>query len=227
MPAVDWQQIKLVVFDVDGTLYDQRFVRARMARDLLLSALQRRSLKTLSVLKAFRRIREELAEAEVDEFEAPLIEKTAAACACSAEDVRQIVAEWIETRPLPYVAAARYKGLPALFAGIKQSGKQIGILSDYAAARKLEALELRADFIVSAQDAIVGRLKPHPRGLEVLMSLARVAPEETCLIGDRIERDGLAAQRAGAAWLIRSSRSLTGWHTFPHYQASLFSDLLL
>lgn len=136
--------------------------------------------------------------------------------------MREIVAEWIETRPLPHVAAARYKGLPALFAGIKRSG----ILSDYAAARKLEALELRADFIVSAQDAIVGRLKPHPRGLEVLMSLARVAPEETGLIGDRIERDGLAVRRAGAAWLIRSPRSLTGLHTFPHYQASLFSDLL-
>lgn len=32
---LDWDRLHLVVFDVDGTLYRQRPLRLRMARDLL------------------------------------------------------------------------------------------------------------------------------------------------------------------------------------------------
>ena len=35
----DWKDIRLVVFDVDGTLYRQRPLRLRMARDLVLHAV--------------------------------------------------------------------------------------------------------------------------------------------------------------------------------------------
>ena len=33
--ASDWDTIRLVVFDIDGTLYRQRPLRLRMARDIL------------------------------------------------------------------------------------------------------------------------------------------------------------------------------------------------
>ncbi|MFK0162473.1 HAD family hydrolase [Rhizobium sp. NPDC090279] len=220
--CIDWSRINLVVFDVDGTLYRQRPVRLHMARDLVQFSLREGRLDVIRVLRAFRRIREELAEAEIENFEAVLLERTAMAGGCSVGRVVSIVEEWIEKRPLTYVAAARYAGLNEVLAGIRRAGKRIGILSDYAPAAKLRVLDISPDFAVSAEDDAVHLLKPHPRGLDTIMSLAGVTASATCMIGDRKERDGLAARRAGAACLIRAPRETAGWLSFKDYSDPVF-----
>lgn len=222
----DWSGIELIVFDVDGTLYDQHALRIRLARDMVFHAILGRDLRFLSVIRAYRRIRERLGEEEVVNFETPLIAQTVAATGCSEEQVRAIVTEWIEQRPLPYLMACRYPGLTELFAGLKRNGKSIGIFSDYPGRAKLAALGLAADFVVSAQDHGIGLLKPHARGLEVLMTEAGATAATTVLIGDRSERDGLAAQRAGVRCLIRSSKPKQDCQTFAHYDDPLFAPLL-
>ena len=143
--ASDWDDIDLVVFDVDGTLYRQRSLRLRMARDMLLYTLIKRDLKVIAVVRQYRRIRERLADEQVVDFERVLIAKTAKATSNSPERVHAIVSEWIELRPLPYFAGCRYPGVPQLFAGLRRKGKSIGILSDYPVEAKLEALELTAN----------------------------------------------------------------------------------
>lgn len=64
LPAIlrpsDWDDLKLIVFDIDGTLYDQRSLRIRMARDMLLSAVLKLDSRPLSVIKLYRCIRERL-----------------------------------------------------------------------------------------------------------------------------------------------------------------------
>lgn len=222
----DWDRIGLVVFDVDGTLYDQRALRYRMVPDLLIDAVRLRSLETLRVIKAYRQLREQLAEAEAEQFESQLLAATAASTGVPAPKIAAIVAEWMETRPLAYLRSCRYPGLDTLFAGLKQSGKVIGILSDYPAHAKLGALGLAADHVVSAPEARVGRLKPHPKGLQVLMEDAGFGAAQTLLIGDRVERDGYAAERAGAASLIRSASAQAGWHTFARFNEALFAPVL-
>ena len=57
---LDWDRVHLVVFDVDGTLYRQRPLRLRMARDLLLHTLLKRDPNVIAVLSRYRRIRERL-----------------------------------------------------------------------------------------------------------------------------------------------------------------------
>jgi len=222
----DWDKIGFVVFDVDGTLYQQRPVRIRILRDMLLHALLRRNLRDLVVITNYRRIRERLADERVEGFERLLISETASSTSSSADDVRAIVKEWIEQRPVPYLRACRYPGLKELFAGLRRRGKSIGILSDYPAEDKLVALELTADYIVSAADEDVGCLKPHPRGLEVLIAKAGVKAHTTLMIGDRASRDGLVAQGVGARALIRSSKSIEGWHTFATFDDRLFAPVL-
>ena len=222
----DWSDIELVAFDVDGTLYNQRSLRMRMARDMVVHAVLERKLAFVSVLMAYRRIRECLGEAETCDFGNTLIAQTSAAAGSTPEAVRAIVAEWVAQRPLPYLAACRYPGILELFEGLKGSGKIIGILSDYPARAKLVALGLAADHVVSAEDDGVGFLKPHPRGLESLIAAAKVKAHATVLIGDRVERDGLVARRVGARALIRSSRVLEGWQTFTRYDSPLFAPLL-
>src|ERR1700689_3664882 len=92
----DWDEIRLVVFDVDGTLYRQRPLRLRMARDILIYTLLKFDLKVVSVLGKYRRIRERLGYEQVIDFERVLIAETATATRNRPDTVRAIVSEWVE-----------------------------------------------------------------------------------------------------------------------------------
>jgi HAD superfamily hydrolase (TIGR01549 family) len=221
----DWEKIRLVVFDVDGTLYDQRGLRLRMLREMLAAAVRDRDIRFIRILSAYRRIREELGDARHSDFEKVLTARTATEVGCSEEQVHATAAEWLERRPLPYLARYRYPGLPELFRALHLQGKKIGVFSDYPARAKIAALGLNADFIVCATDADVGVLKPHSKGLQILMERANVPASGTLMIGDRPERDGLAAQGAQVAALIRTSKSIPGWQTFARYDGPYFAKL--
>jgi putative hydrolase of the HAD superfamily len=221
--ALNWNEIRLVVFDIDGTLYDQRGLRFCMLREMLLASVRCRDTQFIRILRVYRRIREELGDSLHEDFEQELISRTAASVGCSRERVRSAAEEWLERRPLPHLIRFRYPKLQELFRGLRQHGKKIGIFSDYPARRKLESLELDADIVVCAGDQDVGVLKPHAKGLHVLMSRAAMKPAETLMIGDRPERDGLAAKAANVRALILSRKSIDGWQTFDGYDRPLFS----
>jgi HAD superfamily hydrolase (TIGR01549 family) len=222
---LNWDDIRLVAFDVDGTLYDQRGLRLCMLREMLIFSVQERSVGFIQILRAYRRIREQLGDSLQEDFEGALASRTAAAVGCSEQLVRATAEEWLEQRPLRHLGRYRYPHLPELFERLRNHGKTIGIFSDYPARRKVEALGLSADVIVSAGDADVGVLKPHPKGLHVLMSRAASSPAETVLIGDRPERDGLAARGANVRALIRSRKPISGWDTFEGYNDPVFAAI--
>ena len=226
LPPFDWSAIRFAVFDVDGTLYRQSVLRLRMARDMLLHALATRDLTHARVLSRYRRLREELGDAETDGFDPLLVARTAEVTRVAPETIRAIVAEWMERRPLRYMERCRYDGITDLFAGLRSAGKQVGVLSDYPVTEKLAALGLTADHVACAGDEVVGILKPHPRGLQHLIGMAGVEPGQTVLIGDRVERDGHAARRAGAHALIRSDKPVDGWLTFRRFDDPLFAPVL-
>lgn len=219
--AADWASIRLVAFDVDGTLYRQSSLRLKMARDMLLHTVIKRDFDAMRVIGVYRRIRERLADEEVPDFDHALVAETGKLTARSPERVREIVSEWIDRRPIPYLRDCLYAGVAQLFAGLKRDGKTVGVLSDYPAVAKLAGMGLAADHIVSAED--VGRLKPHPQGLLALISAAGADARETVLIGDRAERDGLVGKRAGVRTLIRSSRPIEGYQTFASFEDALFA----
>ena len=223
---LDWRAVKLVVFDVDGTLYRQRTLRLLMLRELLQHCIMTATTMPARVLSTYRSIRETLGDAEVEGFEPLLIARTARETGCSHDTVESIVSEWIEHRPLRHLASCRYPLLPELFSGLKLRGKIVGILSDYPARGKMHAIGLVPDYVVAAGDPEVGVLKPHPRGLQVLMAAAGADAAETVVIGDRPERDGAAAARAGTAALIRSSKPIRGWHTFAAFDDPVFAPFL-
>lgn len=220
----DWRDIRLVAFDVDGTLYRQRPLRLRMGRDMVFHAVANCDPNAISVVSAYRRIRERLAGEEVVDFDRVLIAETTKATSMSPERVHAIVSEWIETRPLRYLRSCLYSGVPQLFAGLQRAGKKIGIFSDYPATEKLAAMGLAADHAVAASD--VGLLKPHARGLQSLMAAASVSARETLFIGDRADRDGVAGQRAGVRVLIRSSKPIEDFQTFRTFHDPLFDPFM-
>lgn len=216
-----WHDIKLVCFDVDGTLYDQRRLRLLMIREILIEIARRRTIKFVRILKLYRELRENTA-CFSDNFEKIIISETAALIGCSEKQVRDTVAEWIHRRPLRHLLECRYAGIFELFSHIKAQGKKIGIFSDYPAEAKILALGLTADYIACAGDNDTPRLKPDPQGLLNLMTRSETKPENTLLIGDRPERDGLAARAIGSRILIRSTKNYKDYQTFVNYTDPLF-----
>ena len=222
--SADWRDVRLVAFDVDGTLYKQRPLRLRMGRDMLIHAVVNCDRNAISVVGAYRRIRERLAAEEVVDFDRVLVAETAKATSMSPERVKAIASEWIETRPLRYLKSCIFSGVPQLFAGLQRAGKKIGIFSDYPATEKLAAMGLAAHHVVAASE--VGVLKPHARGLQSLMAAAGAAAQETLFIGDRADRDGVAGQRAGVRILIRSSKPIEAFQTFKTFHDPLFDPFM-
>ena len=223
---LDWTTIDLVVFDVDGTLYDQRQLRLGMLRQLVRHTWQTRSLDTLRTLRTFRRVREALGEQAGADFMALQYADTARRHGKTPAAVRALTDEWMEQRPLPLLAACRYAHVADVFAGLRASGKRIAAFSDYPALAKLAALGLATDVVVCATDAGIARLKPDPAGLLAILRQTGVAPERALMIGDRFDRDAAAAGRSGMRALIRSRRPHAQWPTFQSYDDAVFQPLL-
>ena len=223
---LNWNDIDLVVFDVDGTLYDQRRLRLAMLGQLLQEAWRTRSLDTLRTLRTFRRVREALGDTPGADFMLAQYALTASCHQKTEAEVRALATQWLEQRPLPLLAGCRYPHLQALFAGLRAAGKQIAVFSDYPAADKLAALGLHAQPIVCATDADIARLKPDPCGLLAVLQRTGVEPRRALMIGDRVDRDAAAAQRAGVRALIRARRPHPVFDTFRAYDDPVFQPLL-
>lgn len=173
--------------------------------------------RKIRILQTFRRIRETLADQDADNVTARQYEESAAELNISAAEVRMVTHEWLEQRPLPFIAACAEPGVGQLFAQLRRAGLTVAVLSDYPAVEKLEILDLPVDIIVSAVDPNVDRFKPHPQGLATILASTQIPPEQTVLIGDRMERDGLCAQRCGVRFMLKgpgTSRGTEGFRDF-------------
>lgn len=223
--GVDWNGVALVAFDVDGTLYAQPPIRRRMATELVFAAFRSGDLGVIRVIRAYRALREQIGTSEAPYDEQALIAETARQSGASAAKVAEVVEQWIGKRPLKHLARHPVPGIHALFQDLSRRGVAIGVVSDYPAQEKLRALNLAADHVVGAGEVPLAYLKPRPEGLLRVIELAKATPEQTIFIGDRIDRDGEAARRAGVRVLIRSKHARPGWLTFRDYHADLFHDL--
>jgi putative hydrolase of the HAD superfamily len=217
-PLIDWRGVRLVAFDVDGTLYSQSKLRARIVPELLLASALNFDLRAMRIIRAYRDARERLADQEREAFDPVLLAEVARNCGANEALVEAVTDEWLQRRPLRLLAACRYDGVAQFFDLVRRSGRRIAILSDYPAHEKLKAMHLAADVVVWAGEPEVAIMKPHPRGLEVLLARSGVAAQEAILIGDRPERDGAAGRRAGVRTYIRSAKPREGWPSFASYR---------
>ncbi|MFN4129500.1 MAG: HAD family hydrolase [Paracoccaceae bacterium] len=209
----DLRPYRLVVFDLDGTLYHQGPVRRGMLSELLFSSATPGGpgrIGRLLILRRFRQIREDLARTAPEVFDAPLFLRLSAETGQDEALLRRVVKEWMEERPLRHLQAARVAGASDLFAALRARGTQIAIWSDYPVHDKLAALDLRADHIVAATDPDVAALKPNPAGLNWLLQHTGVAPEDALMIGDRYSHDGAAARASGVDFLLRARQGPPG-----------------
>ena len=203
IPAFDYSRFGAVLFDVDGTLYDQKRLRRFMMVELLAHCLSRPSgLCDLRILSNFRRQREKKFQREELCLAVAQYQWTAEALNIDAERVQRIVKEWILDRPLQHLPACRPPGMLELFERLARKKVKIGVFSDYPPDDKLAALGLKADASACALDLSINRFKPHPAGLIHICKKLDISPEQVLHIGDRKDRDELAAKNCGAQSII-------------------------
>ena len=207
------RRLRAVLFDLDGTLYSQRLLRALMLSELLALPLRRpfTSWRTWRTISAYRSAQESLRTCDGTMDAAAQIKAAAIRAAVPAPVVEGIVQEWMFERPLKYLKWCRAAGIKNLLEFLTQHRVAIGLLSDYPANGKLGALGLSGRFspVLCASDPEIGALKPHPRGFLRASDVWGVSPSEVLVVGDRPDVDGEGAAAAGMPCVIigRSSAS--------------------
>lgn len=205
-------RLKALIFDVDGTLYEQGPVRRamlfRLVRTHLTSPLQ--GWFTLRALQAYRNAQEVLrsTDHESDDIARAQLLLAAKQVGAPVDIISPSVVRWMEQEPLSLVASAVRKGIVEFLRKAKQSGLQLAACSDYPADRKLAAMGMTKffDVIVTAQDPAIQRFKPDPTGIEVTLQRLGIRSDEAIYIGDRHDVDAIAAARAGVRYFILDKR---------------------
>lgn len=179
-------KIRLIVFDLDGTLVDSR-------RDIVDAA------NALLADFEAQPLPEPLVVAMVGEGARTLVSRVLAAAGVTA-DVDNALARFVE------LYDARLTNHTRPYAGVTDTLAVLGgrlamaVLTNKPhrlSVRLLEQLDMRGHFIdVIGGDSALGR-KPDPGGLTALMRAAEASPEETLMVGDSWV-DVETARRAGA-----------------------------
>lgn len=225
--AIEWSRIQALIFDVDGTLYDDRRLRRALRYRVVRDQWYRpwRMFLIRRVLRQYGCVLESLrgASLPIEDLARTQLELTSRNCGVNLNQTGQSVKRWMEDEPVALMRRFAHKGLMDVLLCAKSRGLRLGVLSDYPASRKLHSLCLDHLFeaVVSSRDPHVGRLKPHPRGLEVLIERLGVSRSQTVYVGDRLDVDTAAAAAAGMHCVIltphRKTPARTGWVEIQNY----------
>jgi phosphoglycolate phosphatase/putative hydrolase of the HAD superfamily len=203
MKHVDWKCIKLVVFDVDGTLYSQYKLRNIMLLHLLAHYMLRpRQIKDLLILSTFRKERERKIGFSCEDLENVQYQWCGERTKTDPLKVKALVEHWMYKYPIKFLHKCVYPGLHSFVRELKQNQIKVAVYSDYPAKEKLKALGIDADLVISSTDTGINSLKPNPKGLISINAQLNVPPSESLFIGDRNELDGVCAENAGMKFLL-------------------------
>ncbi len=215
---IDSKNIRLVIFDIDGTLYFQPGIRLLMAFELFVTViLQPRRWQIVRIVKEFRNARENQLLSSIDPIDLQLYRLVANRLGCSEDIVRSTVEEWIMIRPLKYLPWFKFNDIDDFLNNLRNRGILIATFSDYPSEDKLKALGLVFNVNVSATDTEVNALKPNPMGIKILLEKLCCSPSNTLVIGDRFDKDGQCAAFAGASYFIKKKFFLDYEYEFLKY----------
>ncbi len=202
--AISWQRKKAVIFDVDGTLYHQPPVRAKMAVRLAGYYLFRpRKIRELAGIRHFRKIREEESFRTAD-LSAQIREAAGRAGLRDADALQEAVRRWMFREPLREIAAHPRQEVLSFLKQMREEGRRIIIYSDYAAEEKLDALRLVPDAVYYPGVRGLEELKPSRKCMTTILEREGLRPDQAVMVGDRAEKDGESAALVGMQFILVS-----------------------
>jgi HAD superfamily hydrolase (TIGR01509 family) len=185
---IDLGLVKVVSWDIDGTMYDLPALMSAFKWDLfrrMLSLGWVAAWRDFFRLLRFKRFMDRVRAAGHD-------------CAVSAVPDRDAIGQTqadMYGRILPRLGVE--PGVRELMAWFTARGTAQVVFSDYRPSTKLSALGLDAFFdrIYAGED--LGHLKPAPAAFRSILDDLRLEPNELLHIGDRPDTDGAAADEVG------------------------------
>lgn len=207
--AKSWDRPKAVLFDLDGTLYNQRILRKAMLRELARAPFTKgpfAAVRIAKTLRSFRLMREDLrGMTEPGVVLAELqFSRPAQELGVDARQVESTVVEWMFEKPLRHMKSAAWPGMRAALVALRDAGLRLGVYSDYPPDAKLGALGVDDLFEVTlgATDAEVNAFKPSPKGFLEGARALDADPKDVVYVGDRHDVDGMGAAAAGMRCVI-------------------------
>jgi FMN phosphatase YigB (HAD superfamily) len=199
-----WNKLEVVIFDVDGTLYDQSKLRKKMMLALLgYYFLRPWKYKDLLILHHFRKEREGKSGFTGKDLQNEQYQWCADRMNISLDKVKVVIDKWIFDFPNKYLKECMYPGVDIFFETLDKKKISKAIYSDYDSIKKMKELGLSASFIVSSTDRDINSMKPLPKGLDYIVSALNINDRSNCLfLGDREELDGLCAESANIPFLL-------------------------
>jgi HAD superfamily hydrolase (TIGR01549 family) len=190
-------QHQLVIFDLDGTLYNKRRLSLRMLLhapfDMLKMLAERKTRASMKGLYI-----------GTEHFTPAYFDRLARGMHTSPAKAKQ----WYQERYMPLMVKliGQYQPIGEwvmpFVLECKERGVKMVVLSDYDFAQeKLQALGIDpqlCDWVVSAPE--LGGLKPAAELLQLVAQQMGVAAEHCLVIGDRQDTDGDMARATGAAF---------------------------
>lgn len=221
---IDWKKIKVIIFDVDGTLYDQSKLRKKMLFSLLTYyGLRPWKIREMALLQLFRTEREKRAGEIFSDLEEEQYQWCLTKRKYPLNKIKEVVEKWIFQYPLKYLKECMFPGTKDLFELLREKGIIIAIYSDYKAQAKLNAMELKADLVVCSTDPEINCLKPQPKGLEYISKKLQIGPDACLFIGDRQEMDGECAISAKMPYLIIDKKPQKEFSFFHYLNSEIIS----
>lgn len=201
------EKYRLIVLDMDGTLYFQRKMQFLMCLEMLFFAFTHPlEIWKLRAISVFRKVRECVGEVQEETADNSALnvhyEKTAQAMGKTGCEIQAVIEEWMFKRPLKYIDSCRDERLCERINNWKKQGIRVVVYSDYPAKDKCEALSLQPDAVYSSEDERISHMKPSAKALQVIAEDFGIGYDEMLIIGDRYSRDGKMAENAGADYLI-------------------------
>lgn len=182
--------IKVIAFDIDGTLYPAYRLNIRIVKHFFLHAFE---FLHFGLIR--RQIRKTAPLPDLFEYQARLL---AERLHVSPERAMRILDE------MAYVGLEKYfkdikpfKHVPETFAKLKEAGYRLALLSDFPPEQKgdLWGLKPYCDKILSTEK--IGALKPSKYPFGILAMELGVKPEEILYVGNSAKYDILGAKNAG------------------------------
>lgn len=197
-------EYKLVIWDLDGTLYFQKEFRIKMIMVLAGGLIfHPRHWKDAFVILKYRSLRDKWDAADTGaDLEKRQYMEAGKPFGMSGEQVEKIIVHWMMEEPLKHLKAYRDERVVKTIKILQEKGVQTVVYSDYPTKDKLRALGIQVSDSFSAMDDVIACMKPNPKGLEYIIKKYKIAKKDSIMIGDRMEKDGQAARAAGIDYLI-------------------------
>ncbi len=193
---------ELFIIDMDGTLYYQSKLRKKMLALMLKDLFNNRHFfSEIYAVYRFRHLREELAGGAYNDsgLYTQIAVKSPSFFRLTADAVGAAIDRWIYKLPLNCLRSCQDERLIRMIKSAATAGKRIYIYSDYPVEEKAKALGLTVAGVrfLDASNTEVNAYKPSPAGIEYILNKTGVSKASSVMIGDRDDRDGLAAHEAG------------------------------